>query len=105
MKQENEQEKLAAATKAFKEELKQVLNEVEHLDPIIKENQIRKFTDVCLLEVGKDQLTRDVKALENIKDFEYLISRMNDENEIKEKVINLTNEFRDLIVAIPNSRG
>jgi hypothetical protein len=105
MKQNNDQEKIAAATEAFKEDIKQALDSVEHLDAIIKENQIRKFTNACLIEAGNDQQSRNVRALENTKDFEYLISRMTEENEIKDKVINLTNEFRDRIVAIANNKA
>ncbi len=73
------------------EELESILNEVEMLDPIIQENQISDFIKVWL-DCVANNISLQTNFLDdsfNIK-FISLISRMNEQNKIKERVIELS---------------
>lgn len=71
-----------------------VLNEVEQLDSIIKENQIYKFKKQwkevfsSLVNINPGQKIQE-KEFENR--FSYLINRMNEKNKIKERVVEISN--------------
>ena len=71
-----------------------VLNEVEQLDSIIKENQIYEFKKQWK-EVFTSPLNIDPRQKIQEKEFKnrfsYLINRMNGENKIKERVIEISN--------------
>ncbi|MDD4759154.1 MAG: hypothetical protein PHO68_09530 [Lascolabacillus sp.] len=76
------------------ESIETVLNEVEQLDSIIKENQIREFKKqwkkVFSSPVNIDP-GQKIQEKEFKYQFSYLINRMNEENKIKERVIEISN--------------
>lgn len=71
-----------------------VLNEVEQLDSIIKENQIYEFKKQwkevfsSSVNINPGQKIQE-KEFENR--FSYLINRMNEKNKIKERVVEISN--------------
>lgn len=78
--------------------LKSILNEIEMLDIIIKENQISDFIKVwrdCVLNnKGLDANFSDDSFT---KEFGFIINRMNAQNKIKERIIELTDSTNSKI--------
>lgn len=77
------------------EQIGNVLNEVQLLDSIIKENQVREFKkqwrDVFNFEENVNpELKFENEEFKNR--FKYLINRMNAENQIKERIIEISNK-------------
>lgn len=83
-------------------ELCEVLAEVEMLDEIIKENQIRRFKAIWK-EILNDK-SSDYKAKLEDKTFKseckYLFGRMDETNKIKERIINLTQEAKEKLTQL-----
>jgi len=77
-------------------ELGLILKEVEKLNPIIKENQIRQFKK----EWSRVFCTIDSIPVNELKvpkfrvRCKYLFNRMNDKNKIEEKILELTNKTK-----------
>ena len=71
-----------------------ILSEVETLDSIIKENQIRRFKGIWFNVLNnKDIVPKDkLNSHEFRKECKYLFNRMNDKNKIEERILELTKE-------------
>lgn len=78
--------------------LESILDEVDLLDPIIKENQISDF-----IMVWRNCVSNNIGLESHFSDksfkteFSYLINRMTTENKIKERIIELTNSTNSKI--------
>ena len=102
MKKDNDaQKKVDNLYSNFKDNLKSILEKVEVLDPTIKENQIRGFTAAAINEIHLKPQEKTVDVLTD-KRFDYLLNRMNDENNIAPLVTDLVNQCRADLIAIVN---
>jgi hypothetical protein len=68
-----------------------ILDEVEKLDPIIKENQIRRFKDEWNNIFKNGIEPKDILESNRFKDScKYLFGRMNKANRIQERILELS---------------
>ncbi len=77
------------------ESIGSILNEIENLDPIIKENQIREFKKQWQQVFNSNTDIVPAHRIDDLKSsnqFKYLINRMNDQNRIKERIIKESDE-------------
>lgn len=95
MRYEELQEKSGKIIDNAIEQIGIVLNKVENLDSIIKENKIREFK-IEWKVIFSSPVDIDPKSKfeepEFIEKFVYLLSRMDSQNNIKERIIEISNQ-------------
>lgn len=77
------------------DEIGLILTEVQRLNPTIEENQIRDFKKQWkeFFSSPNNIHPKDkIVDSEFVKQFYYLINRMNDKNKIKERIIEISNQ-------------
>ena len=94
-------EKIKQLNEKFKSETTKLLNEVTNLDAIAKENKIDAFTDELILEM--DTNTKSEYDCFRDDRYSYLFNRMNDENQIKQRLDQMVIEYVKARILIANS--
>jgi hypothetical protein len=95
MKNEEFERKYQEIINVSLDKLGLILEEVETLDTIIKENQIRRFKKKWYNVLYNDLVSTEIlNSTEFREECKYLFNRMNDKNKIEAKIVELTKEAK-----------